>query len=242
MSILESVPWGKSALKLLQHTKELDSKVPAVIHIRHSERPPASLQKNGFNQPLTTTGTEASLEFGKHLPINRKYSLFHTDVDRTQMTCQNIQKGIKNSGGKSSIKGEIMLASVVNVSEAVKIIRGLGIEDDDERASTLFYRWVAGLISPNVFRPSLEFAQIGASIMMKNLESADSDDVNIWVSHENWVAAFLVHWLCEFSFDWITFLDGFILQFYDDHMIAFFRGENKKLNYPYWWNTLEIKR
>ncbi len=38
-SVLESVEWGKPALSLLSQCKQLDTNLPAVMHIRHTERP-----------------------------------------------------------------------------------------------------------------------------------------------------------------------------------------------------------
>ena len=233
---LELVEWGKSALDLINHTKELDPNVPAVLHIRHSERPQMELQKHAFKMALSERGEKASIEFGVQLPVNRNYSFYHTDIDRTQMTAKKIQQGIQYNGGASEIVGEIPLFSFLDYEEAGKILREMKIEDDELRARTVFYRWLSGIYPPWIIKPSLDFSQFGASLMMKNLREAECDDFHVWVSHENWVAAFLMHWLGEWSFEWIPFLDGFILQFYDDHIVSFFRGKKKKLNYPYWWN------
>jgi len=235
-SVLESVEWGKSALELIQHVRELDPNAPAVLHIRHSERLPVSLRQEGFNLSLTDRGVKTSYEFGSKLPVDRKYYLHHTDIDRTQMTAANIQKGIHDNKGVSKVMGEIPVASVVDVEAASIIMRELMSGNDAEGARTVFYRWLSGIYPPWVMKPSLEFAQQGASTMMKDLSEAEPGDLHIWVSHENWIAAFLLHWLGECSFHWVSFMDGFILQFHEDNMTSYFRGQKKEVKYPYWWN------
>jgi len=76
-SILESVEWGKPALSLLSQSRELDPNLPAVMHIRHSERPEiASREERGAN--LTESGKKAAHEFGSLLPRNRSYRLYHS--------------------------------------------------------------------------------------------------------------------------------------------------------------------
>jgi len=132
--------------------------------------------------------------------------------------------------------GEIPLTSVVDVEAFRNLLLEIREENENERMRNLFHRWVSGLYPPWVMKPSLEFAQEGAFLMMRYLEGAGPEDVHIWVSHETWVAAFLQHWLGECSFDWVSFMDGFILQFHEDCMMSFFRGEKKEVKYPYWWN------
>jgi hypothetical protein len=46
-SVIESVGWGKPALKLLSRCEKLDQNAPAVMHIRHTERPDATLESMG---------------------------------------------------------------------------------------------------------------------------------------------------------------------------------------------------
>ena len=98
-SVLETVEWGKSALDLIKHTQELDPNLPAFIHIRHSERPSATQRQTGFKLPLTEKGEKASYELGNKLPVTRKYHLYHTDIDRTLVTAENIMKGIQEIKG-----------------------------------------------------------------------------------------------------------------------------------------------
>jgi broad specificity phosphatase PhoE len=236
-NVLNSVSWGKNVINLVKNSKNLDPERPAVMHIRHSERPQMDVEKEAFKMALTPRGEKASHEFGKMLPVDRIYYFYHTDMERTVQTAEMMKKGIQENGGVAEIVDEIPLFSVLNYDKAAKIIREMSINDDVLRAKTLFYRWIAGMFPPQAFRPSLDFAQLGASIMLENLKEADLKDMHVWVGHENWIAAFLMHWLGEWTFDWVNFLDGFILQFYEDHMVTFFREKKMNLNYPYWWQA-----
>jgi len=234
-STLESVKWGKSALELIKHTWELDPNVPAVMQIRHSERLPVT-KRSEMNLPLTDTGEKTAYEFGSKLPPERKYYLHYTSVERTQKTASKLHEGVIDNKGISEIVGILPVTSVIdieaNANIAMQIKKGI---EDDEGSRKYFYHWLSGLVPPWVREPSLEFSQQAAYTMIKNLREAKPKDMHIWVSHDAWVAPFLLHWLGECSFNWVSFMDGFILQFYESYMVSFFRGEKKKVEYPYWW-------
>ena len=234
-SILSSVEWGKSALDLIKHVAELDQNSPAVIHIRHSERPAVNIRKGGINTALTNRGEKAAYEFGNSLPSDRKYYFYHTDIDRTKVTAEKIHQAILDNKGSSKLIGEIPLSTVLDIDAFRENLLEIGGENENERMRNFFYRWVSGRYPPWAMKPSLEFAQMTASFMMKCLEGAESEDVHVWATHDNWVSAFLLHWLGESSFNWVSFMDGFILQFHEDSMMLFFRGEKKEVKYPYWW-------
>jgi broad specificity phosphatase PhoE len=236
-SLLESIDWRKNAIEHAKHIHQLDPKKPAFIHIRHSERPQMEVHKEAFKMPLSPRGEKAAYEFGLQLPNNRHYHFYYTDMDRTKVTAEMMQKGIQENNGSSEIIDEIPLFTILNYEEAGKIIRKMNISDDVLRAKTLFYRWISGIYPPEIINPSPDFSQEAASIMLKTFETAKPSDMFVWVTHENWIAAFLMQWLGEWSFDWIPFLDGFTLQLYDDYMAVYYRGEKKEIRYPYWWHN-----
>ena len=238
-SILENVEWGARVQQLLHHVRDLDPEKPAVIQIRHSERPEVNLQsmQTNFSTPLTERGEKAAYQFGLDLPKERSYHLYHTDVDRTISTAEKIYQGVNDNSGVSEVKGEIPLAMTIDGAAVSQIFREMKKHyDEAEMAQAFTYRWTTGRYPPWVLMPSIEFAQIGASMIVKNLSDAGKRDVHIWVSHDSWVAAFLMHWLGESCFDWVTFMDGFILQFNEDTITYYFRDKKKDIKYPYWWN------
>ena len=237
-SVLGSVEWGKHALDIIKHTKELDPSLPAIMHIRHSERFPVNLQQEGTTLALTSRGEKTAYEFGTKLPANRQYFLHYTHVNRTQQTAENIQKGIHHNNGTSYIGGIIPATTMVD-REAYNTIMANTIFSYDtelEGTRTYIHRWLSGFYPPSVMKPSIEHAKDLAAYMMMNLKDAGSSDFHIYVSHDMWVASLFLHWLGEVSFDFVQYMDGFILQFYEEYVMAYFRGTKMKLEYPYWWS------
>jgi len=238
-SILETVEWGARVQQLLHYVKDLDPDKPAVIQIRHSERPEVDLKnmQTRYSTPLTERGEKAAYLFGSELSKDRNYYLYHTDVDRSVNTAEKIHEGIIDNGGVSGVKGEIPLAMTVDGSAVTQIFREMRKHYNEAEMAKIFtYRWVAGRYAPWVLMPSIEFAQRGASLIVKNLRDSDRHDVHIWVSHDSWVMAFLMHWFGESCFDYVTFMDGFIMQLNEDTMTFYFRDKKKDIEYPYWWN------
>jgi hypothetical protein len=235
-SVLESVEWGKHPLSLLSQMKRLDTKKPAFIHIRHSERPLIDFNKDEkLNTPLSKRGEKVAYQFGSNLPLGREYIIHHTDMDRTVKTSENIKQGIEDNDGTACIVGEIPLATVVDMEAVVENLKKIKTGSESERSRIYLNSWISGMYPPWVMKPSLEFAQIGASLMSKDLKTALRGEVHIWISHDSWVFASLHHWFGETLFDCIDFMDGFILQLNDEDMNLFFRGRERQVAYPYWW-------
>ena len=236
-SVLESVVWGKSPLQLIKQMKDLDPNKPAVLHIRHSERHTLNTKQTTYLTALTKTGEKTSYEFGKKLPTNRKYHHFHTIVDRTKETASNIHQGILDNKGKSTGLSTIPVKTIVDYEANSELTRKIIQESEDELDVTkkVFYRWLSGYNPPWVRKSSLVFSQQVASFMMKQLRKEQQNDIHVWVTHDNFIAAFIHHWFGEYLDNWIEFLEGFIVQFYEDHMVFYFRGTKKQVEYPYWW-------
>lgn len=60
VKVLSTVNWGEPALDLLSHCCNLDQGKPAVMHIRHTERPLIDDMEDGHNTLPTPTGREAA--------------------------------------------------------------------------------------------------------------------------------------------------------------------------------------
>ena len=235
-SVLETVEWGRNPLSILSQIQRLDPKKPAFIHIRHSERPLIDFNKDEkLDTPLSKRGEKAAYQFGSSLPSDREYIIHHTDMDRTIKTSENIKQGIKDNNGAARIVDEIPLATVVDMKAVVEILKKIKTDSESERSRILINNWISGMYPPWVMKPSLEFAQIGASLMSRDLKTALRGEVHVWVSHDSWVFATLHHWFGETCFDCIDFMDGFMLQLNADDMSLFFRGKERRVAYPYWW-------
>ena len=234
-SILESVEWGEPALQLLAQCHELDPNKPAIMHLRHTERPMTGLgNPDEFKQVSTESGKKAAYEFGERLPSKRNYRFYYTYMERTRETVQEINDGILANRGKTEIISSIPLTTVVDRKKYDEIIsrdskNGLGYLD-------IFSKWISGHYPPWMRIPALEFSQKAAAIMMENLESAESSRIDVYVSHDVFIAAFLLHWFGVFPVDWVQFLDGFIFQLYEEKMVIYSKYGRKEVFYPYWWN------
>ncbi len=111
---LESLPWSRPALNLINHVKNLNPNKPAILHIRHTERTSFTKEEvdgtgdiSGYNLYSTDLGKEAAYHFGASLPTSREYKIFHTSIDRTLETVESIRRGIESNGGVASIAGRM---------------------------------------------------------------------------------------------------------------------------------------
>jgi len=120
---LESVEWGNPALRLLAQCNDLDPNKPAIMHIRHTERPMTGLGNPGeFTQVSTEIGKKAAYELGSSLPTDRNYRFYYTYMERTKETVQEINDGIASNNGITQIMGSIPLTAVVNRTKYNEII------------------------------------------------------------------------------------------------------------------------
>lgn len=208
------------------------------MHIRHTERPviePGDM--NGIRMLSTELGRRAAFELGSALPSGRRYRLYHTYIERSRETAEEIHEGILSKDGISEIKGSVLLSTVVDPEKFPDYVdREIKESPREELPIKLFTKWISGHFPPWIRVPAIEFAQRVASVMMKNLESAGSDAFDIYVSHDIFVGAFQLFWFGVFPSDWVEFLDGFILQFDDERMVV--RGKYGVLRSypPYWWS------
>lgn len=225
-------------MSLLCHIKDLDPTRPAVMHIRHTERPviePGNV--DGIRTLTTELGRRAAYEFGSMLPTDKRYRLYHTYIERSRETAEEIHRSIRSNDGMSEVVGPVPLSSVVDPEKFPEYVTRETEEVPSESlAISLFTKWISGHFPPWVRVPALDFAQRAASITMKNLESADDNIFDIYVSHDIFVAAFQLFWFGVFPSDWVSFLDGFILQFSGEKMNVYSKYGVKSTYPPYWWN------
>lgn len=234
--VLRSVDWGEPALSLLSHCGALEEGVPAVMHIRHTERPLIVGIGTGRSTLTTPTGKRAARELGASLPADRRYRFFHTHYERTRETALEIHEGVTDRGAASVVVGDMRLSTILDQEEYDSMLSGFS--DTDAHAAGFFNRWTSGLFPPQVLKHSLEFARMGAEITMAGLRSAGADEFHVYVSHDTWVAAFMLHWFgLPPRTDWVKFLDGFIVQFGDDMMTVSFWDRRLEVDYPEWWGT-----
>jgi len=233
-SILESVEWGKPALALLKHCKDLDPKRPALMHIRHSERPPIHSREEG-GATLTETGIKAAHEFGARLPGDRSYRLYHSSSARTIETVEHINRGLVGKNARSRLYGVMPFRPQNQQEQFWDYITRDWIEGGGGLA--FFVNWVGGRYPSSEMEPTLQFAMRAAAKTMDNLRQADAG-MDIYVSHYMWVALMLFHWFGGIlPLDYrVMFMDGFILQLAEERMRVYTKYGKKEAYYPHWWN------
>jgi hypothetical protein len=238
-SILKSVEWGKSALSLLDQMKNLNPSKPAVMHIRHSAR-----EQMGYDGVLSEEGKQAAYEFGTRISSKRKTKLYHTVRDRSKETAQEIHRALSDRGIESTVIGALNIISIYNPgSDRVQGVRSpewlnAYVFKQNSPVKTSFLRWISGNYSPLEIRPSLDFVQHVTGVMVKNIESSDPSGLDIYVSHDTWIAAFLFHWFGIIPVTWIKYLDGFFIQTNEKTIKLLTPNESKEIRYPYWWKNL----
>ena len=76
-----------------------------------------------------------------------------------------------------------------------------------------------------------------AAIMVENLSRAQSNTLDVCVSHDVSLAAFMLHWFGIMPDErFVNFLDGFIVQLYEETMVVYTKNGRREVYYPYWWN------
>ena len=225
----------------------LDPSRPVVMHIRHSAR-----EQTGYYSALSEEGKEAAYEFGTLITSGRKTRLYHTVLLRSQETAQKIHQALSNQGTESTVIGELNIVSTYSpekfrdhMKEIFDEFQVQGVESIEQLNAymkqqnspfkTNVLRWLSGHYSPLERRPSLDFVQHVTGVMMKNLKSAEQNSLDIYISHDTWIAAFLFHWFGVIPITWIKYLDGFMIQIYEQKIKLLLPNESKEIHYPYWW-------
>jgi len=242
-SILESVEWGKPALSLLSQSRQLNTNQPAIMHIRHTERPKTTQEsleherKTGRSNVLSTKkGKQAAYEFGERLPDNRIYRVYHSPVDRALETAEKIHEGLLSQGTESQLKGGFLKMRSDQIKQLYYHKRDV-LDVGALNVRPLFINYVSEKYPPWEIESASLIAKRHAVIMMDNLRSATPENFDIYVSHDTICALFLFYWFGIMSDErWIQFLDGFVMQLTEEQLHVYTKDGKSKAYYPYWWN------
>ena len=241
-SILEEVGWGKPALSLLSQCMRLDPELPAVMHIRHTERPPSTLEtterarETGRSALLSTEkGKQAAFEFGQRLPSDRVYRVYHSPVDRAVETAEQIFKALQAAGRDVQPKG-VFLKQYDDFDRRLDYFKKDAFEGEVADTLQFFINRLSERYPPWELESYALVARRHAAIVTENLKTAVPQSLDVYVSHDTYVAAFMFYWFSMMPREeFIEFLDGFVLQLQDDRMIVYTKDERKEVGYPYWW-------
>lgn len=232
--ILNQVEWGKPSLSLLSHLQDLIINKPAVMIIRHSERSKVQSKAEALTVPLTARGRQAAYDFGSCLPMDRVYRIYHSRVNRVQETAEKIQEGIQSLNVKAEVKGVLTVLGEP-YGEFDKILSYIWRD-----GGAFIFNWLSDRYPPWEIECSNIFAQRVASEIMKNLQTADSDTFDIYVSQTTIIPALLFHWLGQeiLPLGQIRFLEGFVMQFEEGKISVILKDGRKEILLPYWWKSL----
>ena len=230
-SVLRTMSWCRPAQSILEHTLKLTGEHPAMMHIRHTERPRSTA---GGDPRSTEQGLTAAYEFGVSLPAGRRYRLWHTYIERSRETCLAIKSGLECNEAECTLAGTIPVNTILDpVSFHQEQPRRQVVEDTDESALTYLNHWLSGLYPPTIVRPSMEFAQIVARTMLEGIEK---DSFHVLVSHDTWVAALMFHWFgLPPPPGWVNFLDGFVVELRPSAPTLITKEGVVETMLPDWW-------
>ena len=242
MRLLESLEWGKPALALLNHCRDLNVGRPALMHIRHTERVPVDTVARGDDMLSTPRGLSAAAEFGARLSSSRRIRLHHTVVTRAKETAKAILDGVTSSGGSAEIVEVIPYRySIERETVNNHLNRILDTSATEAEAAVRFTNdWIDGKVSPpSCILPSEEFAEMARVNAVKSLESAAPKVLDLYVSHDTYVGCLMHHWFgVPVHAVSVSFLDGFLIQPEEESLTVWFRETKNVINYPLWWRPL----
>jgi broad specificity phosphatase PhoE len=235
--VLDKVEWSGPALKLLTHCRTLDPGLPAVMHIRHSERPRIN-NSDDLYASLNKRGKEAARDFGSRLPGGRLYRFHHSYFERARETAEEILRGIEGAGGEGEMVGTVDLETILDLERYNHYFeRDFLGGDTPESATGYFFKWASNRYPPDEIVPTLKFAQNCAEILRRDLGTGGPRSMEVYVSHDTWVMALMYHWFgMGPPLDWVRFMDGFVLQINGSMFKAYTRELAIEIHRPYWWS------
>lgn len=230
IKVLNEVGWGRAAVAFLGQCRDLTGDPPSAMLVRHSERARIQSAEDILHASLTPLGKEAAHEFGSNLPPELGYRLFHSPLPRCVETAEEIQGGLLSQGAEAELKGALQF---------------LGSPHGDDETSRRYimrdrkafiHNWLSGRYLPMVLEPSETYAQRVAQEITELSETARRGTLDIYVTHDLWIAALMFHWFgLPPDSDWIQYLDGFIVELCDERMTVHQRGNRREIDYPHWW-------
>jgi hypothetical protein len=233
--VLDEVEWSGPALSLASLSHELEPGLPAVMHVRHSERPEIRSGAD-LGVALTERGKEAAYAFGARLTGDRVYRIYHSISDRARETAEGIAAGLGSLDVEALIVGAVPFKVNMDVERFSEyLFRDIQVHGGHD-ARPFFLSMVSGHYPPWEIEPWVLLPQRAAAYMVGNLKNAEPNGMDVYVSHDMWVAGFLFYW-CGImpDTDWVEFLDGFIVQLGEERMHVYTKDRRLDVYYPYWW-------
>ena len=168
-----------------------------------------------------------------NLPKKYEYRFFHSSVERCKDSAIEIRNGISNSKQNNSIPIE-SLESLIKINCDFERFKTYLKETKSD--SKFLHNWIRQFYNPLEIEPPLAVAKRMAQDIKKIIKTQHKNGIDVFVSHDYHVILSQFYWSGNLvTNEWIQYLDGYILQFFDKKMKFYSQMGIVEVNYPYWW-------
>ncbi|MFX1364968.1 MAG: histidine phosphatase family protein [Promethearchaeota archaeon] len=229
--IWEEADWTSEARQIIEGLKKFPDNSKILLILRHSQRDEPKELDTIIKLRLTPEGHMIARKFGEELPRNRSIRLFHSVVWRCQETAEDILSGFKNIDGEGEILGSF--GPLFNLETARDFFPN---QIKKYSGKQFFFRWIAGLYSPNEITPLQEYCKKAAELFLKKLKEGPGRNIDIHITHDFFLIALRFGWFgIPPSKNWVSYLGGFALTFLEDKILLLNSNELISVDFPYWW-------
>ncbi|MHA2238359.1 MAG: histidine phosphatase family protein [Candidatus Hodarchaeales archaeon] len=235
-SILSEKEWSKEANTLLTKIKRIPNDQSMMVILRHSHRKEYSSFAETHTAQLTEEGKIAAYEFGKELPTDRSYRIFHSIHPRCIETAEELEKGLKEREAEVRILGslEILWGMAGDYPTIVK----LGQRDEQH----IVTKWAAGHYPETIIEPFSSYIQRSANILWSYHKEAPVNGIDVFVTHDFHLMALQFGWAgFQIYKEWVNFLGGFITILNQENFTLITKDNRLELLYPFWWPIPEVE-
>ncbi|MFW9963447.1 MAG: histidine phosphatase family protein [Candidatus Sifarchaeia archaeon] len=178
-----SIDWLHEARALLGWLDSLDSG-PALLMIRHSERPEDIDVATTIKAELTKSGQDIAFEFGKRIPKHWKTTIFHSPHIRTIQTAERIASGFKAKNGQliDVEKLNVLLGGIGDIEKIVTLAYEIGFDE-------FYFQWKQNKIPPEIIEPIDNYLNRLTQQVIARFSQAEVNDLHIYVTHDTVIAA-----------------------------------------------------
>jgi len=216
-----SIGWLGEARALLGWLDTLGSG-PALLMVRHSERPEDPDVLTTIQAELTASGHDLATEFGRRLPMNMRTTIFHSPHIRTQQTAERIASGLEEKGGNLSDveKLDVLLGGRGDAEKIVTFAHEIGFDE-------FYFRWKRNDIPLEILEPIDDYLERLTQQVTDRFYQTDANDLQVYVTHDMVIAASRSIYL-DLSVDRglsVPFLGGFGIAKTNDKLVGFNKGD-----------------
>lgn len=234
---LSRKPWTAEAICLLNEIKQVSSNHSMMVLLRHSHRKEYTSFAENHKAQLTEEGKIAAYEFGRELPSNRTYRIFHSIHPRCIETAKQIENGLKVNNIQVSIIGslEVLWGMAGDYPAIVK----LALQDGQH----IVTKWAAGHYPNTIIEPFTSYIQRAANVLWSYHKEAPPKGIDIFITHDFHIMALQFGWTgVQNCNGWVNFLGGFIVILKEKHNVLINKDLRLEIPHPYWWPTSETER